>query len=249
MKFLKISFGIVAVLLLWSACKKDELKEYCHSGALKVTILPTYNNEPLVLNDSLYDDYEGRKFRVEMFKFYLSHLMIENHEGELIELDTVSLVDFAESNYSIETYLEKDVYTKLHFAIGLDSIMNGSDPALFDSDHPLSISQNTHWSWASKYKFLMLEGRVDTSGLGDPGATFSYHTGFNSMYREVVLSLHDFELEETEKVLEINFALDELVNGSTGTVDFVDQSTAHSDLDIDVFQTLSDNLLNAFTLN
>ena len=54
--------------------------------------------------------------------------------------------------------------------------MNASDPSDFDSSHPLSIANNTYWSWASKYKFFMLEGRVDSQSDGID-ATFSYHSG------------------------------------------------------------------------
>lgn len=249
MSYVKSTIKLLVIFMLFSACEKNELEHFCHSNTMEVRFSPSYQGQSLLLNDSVYDDYQDRKFRVEMFKFYLSHLMIENELGELVELNDVSLVDFSKGDFTHHSVVERGVYSKLHFAIGLDSLANDSDPSLFDSEHPLSISQNTHWSWASKYKFLMLEGRVDTLGNGDLDGIFSYHTGFNSMYREIVIPLNGIEVIEDSTIINIEFDLNKLVNGASGTIDFVEQSAAHSELDIEIFQTLSDNLLNAFTLN
>lgn len=249
MKIINSAISICVLILVLSSCEKDKLTQVCHSVPLTITISPTYNGEALVLNDSLYTDYLGRSFRVEMFKFYLSHLSIEHSSGEVIELDTLSLIDFSLSNYYYETVLPKGTYNTLHFGVGLDSLMNASDPSAVDFDSPLGISQNTYWSWASKYKFLMLEGRVDTSQLGIPQATFSYHTGFNSMYRTVHLGLGSINLTDEGLTIAINFALDSLLMGDGGSIDFVEQDAAHSELNIDIFETLSDNLSNSFYLN
>ncbi len=249
MKIFKSAISISLLILILSSCEKDKLTQVCHSVPLTITISPTYNGEVLVLNDSLYTDYLGRSFRVEMFKFYLSHLSIEHSSGDIIELDTLSLIDFSSSNYYYETVLSKGTYNTIHFGVGLDSLMNASDPSAVDFDSPLSISQNTYWSWASKYKFLMLEGRVDTTQLGIPQSTFSYHTGFDSMYRTIQLGLGAIDLNELGATIAINFALDSLLLGDAGTIDFVEQDAAHSEINIEIFQTLSDNLSNSFYLN
>ena len=57
-------------LILFGACDKDE----CSDAQLNLSFITNINQDQLVLNDVLYDDYMGRKFRIELLKFYFSEL-------------------------------------------------------------------------------------------------------------------------------------------------------------------------------
>ena len=233
-------------LILFGACDKDE----CSHAQLNLSFSTNINQDQLVLNDVLYDDYTGRKFRVELLKFYFSNCVLEKQDGTLVPIVDVALVDYAStSSLSIDIDIETGNYINLHFAVGLDSLMNASDPSDFDSSHPLSIANNTYWSWASKYKFFMLEGRVDSQSDGIADATFSYHSGFNSFYREISLPLNDFKINSdgASLLLELNF--ESVLYGEGGIVDFVIEPNAHSLNDYEILEIISNNLLNAFTIN
>ena len=184
---------------------------------------------------------------MELLKFYLSNWTLEKQSGELISIDQINLFDFSlEEAQNLETEIDTGTYVNLHFSVGLDSITNLSDPAEFESTHPLSIAQNTYWTWASKYKFFMLEGRIDTSGGWQPNQIFSYHTGFNDSYREVSIPLNNLYLDTTGDSLQLTLDLDKLINGDMGTVDFVDTPASHS-LD-EVAETISNNLVSSFSI-
>ena len=187
-KYLIFAF---CTLILFGACDKNE----CSNAPFNLSFNTYVNQDQFVLNNVLYDDYIGRKFRVELLKFYFSNCFLEKQDGTLVPIVDVALVDYASAMpLTIDLYVETGNYINLHFAVGLDSLMNASDPLGFESFHPLSISNNTYWSWASKYKFFMLEGRVDSQSDGVPNTAFSYHSGFNSLYREITLPLNEFNI-------------------------------------------------------
>tara|TARA_Y100000385_G_scaffold259290_1_gene287963 strand:- start:775 stop:1476 length:702 start_codon:yes stop_codon:yes gene_type:complete len=232
--------------MLFSACDKDE----CSHAQLNLSFSTNINQDQLVLNDVLYDDYMERKYRVELLKFYLSNCFMEKQDGTLIPIVDVALVDYASATpLSIDLDVETGNYINLHFAIGLDSLMNASDPVDFDSSHPLSIANNTYWSWASKYKFFMLEGRVDSQSDGIPDATFSYHSGFNSLYREITVPLNDFNISSDGAAVLLELNLESVLNGDAGVIDFVSEPFSHSENDYEILETISNNLVNAFTIN
>lgn len=242
-KYLIFSFF---TLILFCACDKDE----CSDAPFNLSFKTYVNQDQLVLNNALYDDYMGRKYRVELLKFYLSNCFLEKQDGTLIPIVDVALVDYALATpLSIDLDVETDNYINLHFAVGLDSLMNASDPADFESSHPLSIANNTYWSWASKYKFFMLEGRVDSQSDGIADATFSYHSGFNSLYREITVPLNDFNISSDGAAVLLELNLESVLNGEAGVIDFVSEPFSHSENDYEILETISNNLVNAFTIN
>jgi len=233
-------------LILLSACDKDE----CSHAQFNLSFSTNINQDKLVLNDVLYDDYSGRKFRVELLKFYFSNCILEKQDGTLVPIIDVALVDYASiSPLSIDIDVETGNYINLHFAVGLDSLMNASDPTDFESLHPLSIANNTYWSWASKYKFFMLEGRVDSQSDGITDATYSYHSGFNSFYREITIPLNDFNITSDGKAVLLELNLESVLYGDAGIIDFVNEPNAHSLNDYEILEIISDNLLKAFNIN
>ena len=242
-KYLIFTF---VTLILFCACEKDE----CSNAPFNLSFKTYINQDQFVLNNVLYDDYIGRKFRVELLKFYFSNCFLEKQDGTLVPIVDVALVDYASAMpLSIDLNVETGNYINLHFAVGLDSLMNASDPLGFESFHPLSISNNTYWSWASKYKFFMLEGRVDSQSDGVPNTAFSYHSGFNSLYREITLPLNEFNISSDGGSISLELNLESVIYGEAGIVDFVSTPFSHSENNYEIVEIISDNLLNAFNIN
>ena len=239
---------IGASLLFLNSCTKDEPKKHHNCDAeLVIDLNVVISSTPLDLNLTLYPDYLNRNYKIELLKFYLSNWALENSDGITTSLEGLHLVNFeSDEILNFEVTIDKGTYSNLHFGIGLDSLTNSSDPAEFESSHPLSISQNTYWSWASKYKFFMLEGRIDTVNGFNPNKVFSYHTGFNQLYREVTIPLNNLSIESDVDTLHLELDLDKVIHGDTGTVDLVNESTSHT-LD-EISEKISDNLVTSFTL-
>ena len=246
---------IIVSLFFFNSCQKEEPINNCSDSTSDKTTLVLYfntlvKNEQFVLNDSLYDDYLDRKYRVELLKFYLSNILLEREDGLLDSISDVFLVDHASDDpFLIETIIDTGKYVSIHFGVGLDSLMNASDPSNFQSSHPLSIAQNTYWNWASKYKFFMLEGRVDTIDALSPDFIFSYHSGFDDLYRQISLPLDQFNATTDPFSLFLELDLSIVLNSHAGVVDFVEQPFSHSQNDFDIVETISNNITSAFSVS
>ncbi|MCS5664107.1 MAG: hypothetical protein NZ604_07465 [Flavobacteriales bacterium] len=250
MKIYKLLVLVICSILLFNACEKEELKHECKRGPFHLSFNTLVDGEQFVLNDTLYEDYLGRKYRVELLKFYLSNWALEKQDGSMVSFGAVNLVDYSSKNtLNIDAIIDTGVYVNLHFGVGLDSLMNASDPADFESSNPLSVAQNTYWSWASKYKFFMFEGRVDTLGGQDPNVIFSYHSGFDTLYREITLPLQDLFITSEADSIVLQMDLARVVKGDAGVVDFVDEPFSHSLTDFEIVETISNNLPDAFIVN
>ena len=250
MKTYKLLVLVICSVLFFNACEKEELKHECKRGPFHLSFNTLVNGEQFVLNDTLYEDHSGRKYRVESLKFYLSNWALEKQDGSMVSFGAVNLVDYSSKNtLNIDAIIDTGVYVNLHFGVGLDSLMNASDPADLESSNPLSVAQNTYWSWASKYKFFMFEGRVDTLGGQDPNVIFSYHSGFDTLYREITLPLQDLFITSEADSIVLQMDLARVVKGDAGVVDFVDEPFSHSLTDFEIVETISNNLPDAFIVN
>lgn len=237
------------LLIAFSACEKESLNHVCKKAELNIRLKTHVNGVDFNLNDTLYEDYLGRKYRIELLKFYLSNMSLEKADGSRADIFDVRLVDYySENEFDINVSIDTGAYTSLNFGLGLDSVLNASDPASFEPSHPLSIAQNTYWTWASKYKFFMLEGRVDTLGSQSPDVIFSYHSGFDTLYKEISIPTQDLFLTSEGDSIQLYFDLAKAVNGDAGTIDFVTQSFSHSVSDFEIVQLITENLQTAFTL-
>ncbi len=245
---IKNSLFPILLVSLFSACDKDKPKAHHNCDAsIAINLSTVVATNSLELQNALYPDYLGRNYKVELLKFYLSNWALEKSNGERHVINGVNLVDLSKENLlSLESDLDTGIYTMLHFGVGLDSLANASDPSEFESTHPLSIAQNTYWTWASKYKFFMLEGRVDTLSGMNPDLAFSYHTGFNNLYREVSIPLNNLFIDSQGESINIELDIDKILNGNAGTIDFKETPFSHS-LD-SITELISNNLVSSFTL-
>jgi hypothetical protein len=118
---------------------------------------------------------------LDLFHFYISELYL----GDQI-LSEVLFVDPNDSLYSNYTLPVDKSHDQLSFGLGVPSQLNNMDPTVFETSHPLSSSFAMYWTWASKYRFLKVEGRFNDSGdLSNAGSNNSiiWHTGTDDLYR------------------------------------------------------------------
>ncbi len=236
------SFLFIALLILASSCSKDG------EGEVALSIAPSYNNTPFELN-KVYTNHMDQYVKYELVKFYLSNIELVDENDEVHPLADVILYDFADPTSIIANVAEGN-YKALNFAIGLDSTTNATDPNSnsLDVEHPLSYAQGTHWGWASKYKFVMLHGRIDTEPREATELfekSFAYDTGFDELYREVSLT-QNFTVEKDGNLdLQLNLNMDQIFN-KTHSIDMFEVNQSHSLTE--VAEQISDNIALCFDL-
>jgi len=180
-----LSFIMLSIFLL-SACKDTENSPEGF-GSLNLEVANLMDGSPIVFNTQTYQSANGDRFTIEEFRFYLSKVTLKNEAtGAVYEVpDSYHLVTPTAQNhvFSISlTDIPAGNYDVLEFGIGVDAAVNKSIDQLGDLDP----SNNMAWDWNTGYKFILLEGKVETDT--DP-IGLVYHVGTDANYRTISLSL------------------------------------------------------------
>ena len=194
------------------------------------------DDDPFVMAQT-YQNVQDYKFNLVTLRFYLSHLTLVKTDGNEVEVKDVEYLRF-ENNHATNNPKGEQVsgtipagsYSAMRFAIGVDSILNHSDPSQYPSSHPLSIYSGSHWDWNPGYIFLKLEGSIDTipNGSGTLDEGFLYHTGLDTLYRE--LQFEDDFTVSPDETFEYKLKLDinRLFYNSSDTLDAANENFTHT---------------------
>jgi hypothetical protein len=236
-------------VLFFSGCKDDD--ETVPVVATDQTLsfhLHTNVGNQRAYYDSIYMDATNRKFNVSDFRYYVSNIvLIKSDNSEYPLTGKVLLVNPYKSEYTVGS-IPAGSYKGFKFMLGLDSIVNHSDPSSYPSSNPLSIqTPNMHWSWSSGYLFLKLEGQCDTSLAANGTVNYPYffHIGMDELNRTVDFSNSPFTVT-TSQDLEIGMIFDLL--SVFNSVDLLTETTTHTMDNIPLANKVMDNASLGFTL-
>ncbi|GAB4407155.1 MAG: hypothetical protein OHK0039_09430 [Bacteroidia bacterium] len=233
------TLALVASLLLVAACKPETLTEKTGDFELNIALLAAGQAFEL---GTAYQNVEGRAYTFDEFKLYIGDLTLVKADGEELKLADAILYDFRTGTANKTTHgpgvaklfeVPAGAYKGVKFGVGVPARLNGLDPATYTSSHPLSVSQGTHWTWATGYIFVKMDGRIDSSAARTGALSYglTYHMGTSDLYREVSYldADHAFEVAEGE---ELQFKLELDVNrffyNSSDTIDMVTRNITHS---------------------
>jgi hypothetical protein len=146
-----------------------------------------FGKEKLQLNH-VYTSLLGDKISITRFKFYLSNIMLTRADGTIWrQKNSYHLVEVSEDTDPVILIHLADVppgkYTRLSFAIGVDSLSNhsGEQAGVLDPDYGM------FWMWETGYIFFKCEGFYhQPDGAKGP---IVYHIGRDQCYRRVTLDL------------------------------------------------------------
>lgn len=177
------------------------------SGTLKITLLPRFSGEPLVLGNQLYHTQQGDSLYVDMLRFYLSNIQLQGRGTAFSEKNSYHLID-AEESASLTIEL-KNVpagnYESLCFYAGTDSLANVSGAMGGDLDPTLGM----YWAWNSGYINVKIEGRSNSSPALHHALTF--HIGGymppNQTVRRIALPLKDIKIAK-DKTSTVSIGVD-----------------------------------------
>lgn len=145
-------------ILLFSCDKKEEIIVE-EKNEIELKVFPMFGSSNLIL-DSSYLTSENYKIQFTEIKFYISAL-----KSNTKTFSEVALFDYRNmGNSFVKIEGVKDDFTNLNFYLGIDSLLNHSDPSAFASSSPLNImnANDMHWGWNPGYIFLKIEAKVDT---------------------------------------------------------------------------------------
>lgn len=216
---------LVALFLLTSfiGCKREEES----TGNLMITFEMKKDGQVIALND-VFENDSVPAVRIEKLKFYFSHLNLLGRG----EIEDVDIVDFEEGRTS---FIYKNIKTRnykgITYDVGLDLEQNASYPPDFAAGTPLSASWAMYWSWASKYRFVIIEGRGATDGVIDASPDdilLVIHPGMDGWEQPVTLNTSiDIEKDLTTEVV-VHIDMDRMFNGPAGFMDLRVENMSHT---------------------
>ena len=247
-EFLNLRFSglLLIILVSLNACKKNGEK---NNSDFTLSFQTQVDGTNHAMNET-YRNLSDIDVKFEEFRFYLSDITIVNSDGDGRLVSEIELFNFDVSGYSsLEFEVPHGNYESIQFGIGVKKALNEADPLTYsDENHPLNITQNTYWGWASMYRFTTAEGRFDSELDGEFEGTFAYHTGRESSYRTFNLN-HEFVIEKKESnVLKLNIDIYQLLEKLGNEVDVVTEPYYHGGTETeDISIRISDNMAGAIT--
>ncbi|UPT66371.1 MAG: hypothetical protein M0D57_18175 [Sphingobacteriales bacterium JAD_PAG50586_3] len=249
---MKVVKGLVLAFIaaaLFQSCGNEPPPEP-EGGTLTVNFNPTANGQPFVLGNG-FTSAKGLPYEFSLFKFYISNLRLygTSEPDTILDADLINFSnDQAIRHTSFSVKVQPGTYSGFSFGVGLDSIQNRLDPTTFPSTSPYSASAGTHWGMFFMYRFVMIEGAIDTSenGLTDYELPIIMHTGFDSLYITKEFAAHPFEVKEGENTtININFDFNRLFYGGNDTLDLLTNHITHTSDNYPLAAKITRNFKNA----
>ena len=245
---LKAVLYSILLLFVFAQCTDDCECEDTKFGKVRLTYHILNNGQEVQLTDK-FSFVSMNEMMLEKLKFYLSNVSARQSTGIDVSIREFELIDFESSELISFSYdIPIGDYTSLSFGMGLDSLQNKSDPNSFDIDHPLSAGQGMYWSWAMKYRFVILEGRsnkLDT--IGQPSdVIMAYHPGANSLYYTYQKPVSFSIAESKTSSIDVFIELENVFDGPGGIIDIPTENQSHTTPDdYNIAQKFIINLGNA----
>jgi hypothetical protein len=189
-----LALGLSGVFM-WASCKNGPVDPPIPEPAAPVVTLSAEmmnQGEALGLNEVFFDDKDCSG-RLVVLKYYLAHIDLKRDDGSYHRCADIELFDHKVVNPNLTTpqwsnqyayEVPEGNYTALRFGLGVPGDLNGIDPSSYDNADPLSTYSNMYWSWASMYRFIILEAKLDTAGGASYDFDVVFHTGLDSLYRD-----------------------------------------------------------------
>lgn len=189
-KIVLLLFTVLSLTFFAQSCKEENPSTPSGTGdnSVKVVFTGTTASGDFSLGKGYDLANEGFRYKFSLLKFYISKFSLIKSDGSELMLNDIALIDFRvdQPNTSFSVKVPEGEYTGFKFGIGVDSINNSKLPASFAAEHPLSSAQGTYWEMTSKYRFMLIEGQLDTlrGATEDFSEQFVVHTGTDELYRE-----------------------------------------------------------------
>ncbi|MFN8395824.1 MAG: MbnP family protein [Bacteroidia bacterium] len=188
-----------------------------------------WGNQDLVM-DQFYDNAPaGRRFSFQTFKYYISNLELIKSDQSTVSVNKVALFDlYKPTALTMEGEVPVGNYTGFKFALGLDSLQNGTAPSDYPVEHPMSSVNGMYWSWFTNYIFVKIEGSADTIGGLDPDI-FLFHVGLDSNRQDLAFTGQDIAVTEgatTQRT--VNIDLQRIFFGPDDTIFLPDTLLTHT---------------------
>ncbi len=249
-----VLFICLAIVML-GCDKDDDQTTTSESPRLILSFDPLADGAEIQLNER-FTNPQGHQVEATQIQFYLAHIQL-HAPSEIIELEEIAMINIQDNKRTLEFEIPEGDYTSVSFDLGVPVDLNGTQnpdftTSLYDPNHPLSVNNGMYWGWAAGYRFFSFDGRCDTTGSTTDfqEALFTFHTGRDTLYRELGGFTKSFSARNGDVVhLQFGVELNTIFQGPAGTVDLSSDRSFHGSPDqMDLGTTLAGNTAASFVL-
>jgi hypothetical protein len=186
----KISFLLIAVILVIVGCKKKKTDEpvVCEpADQMEVHLVPKLDGQDYILDQYITSSQGYRYFFTDIKILGTDMINSSAVYSDSYYFDFRSWGTLLRASTGLHTD-----FTNLTMNFGVPSELNHANPSLPASTSALNItnSGDMHWGWNPGYIFAKLEGKVDTTdnNMDDFDHNFLFHLGMDPVFRELSFS-------------------------------------------------------------
>jgi len=239
---MKKVLGIMMLSLLFVyACGDDE------DATATLNIAYDFNVDGEALEFGKTYNINGSAVSFDAANFYIGGLELRQEDGSIINLTANYLLAGLNSTVSIEGEVSKSDITEANFFIGVapdDNAQSEMDFTSRASDDPLGIKDpSMHWNWNSGYKFLRVDGDVDTDGDDAVDTGIAYHIGSNPFRLDRRVT-EKISIDKGSNTLTFSLDLNTFFQG----VDLATEIDTHTGNNMPLAERLKTNMATAITL-
>jgi len=194
-------------------------------------------------------DLNGSKVSFKVANYYIGGLKMTQTDDAVIDLSSDYLLAGPGNLFTVGDRIPATNIVKFDFFIGVDETTNNQTETDFTSrpsSDPLGMKDpSMHWNWNSGYKFVRIDGEVDTDGDDLPDTPISYHIGSNPLLKNISISTNRAIDDDST----ISFVFD--MNEFFESVDFktVENQDTHTGNNLALAQLLVSNLESALSVD
>ncbi len=247
MRNLNVFLILTLFALSWTACEKDDNGDDLSEVQLEINYL--VDGQPLVV-DQAYD-LNGTKVSFNVANFYISGISLVNDANEETAFEDLYLLARPDQRTFDLGQVAEGMYSNLKFSVGVqpeENAMSEEDFTSRPADDPLAMqSPSMHWSWNAGYRFLRVDGLVDTNGNGEleviAEEAMEYHLGTNNFLTNLDININQEFEDDGTTVISINFDLATLLSG----LDLTTEPQTHTGDKPEIAQKVKAQIPAAFT--
>jgi len=212
---------------------------------VKMVIRHEFNGELINFNSVEYNTTHNLVSFAEL-SYFLTDFEFKKLDGTWMPFDYQALIMARQKPVDtlVFTNLPKGAYQGVRFKLGVDSINNHADPALWPNEHPFSIMRGgtMHWSWNSGYIFFKIEGRFfkDAPIQG----AYSYHIGRDDLITQYTFEDISFNYNDNTVMLPMRFEANNFFESPHQHVMRDSALFSHSAFGDEVAEILHGNMIN-----
>lgn len=249
MKTLKfLSLALIGSSLIFTSCDDDdggtpEVEE----GTVNMMFEYKVGDEDF--DASTVYTLDGTAVQFTIANFYVSGIVLkpEHDSGEEpISVEDKYLLVTPDAGPQELITIETGHIHEAAFNIGIDPETNSQTEDDFTSrtaDDPLALQDPPmHWNWNAGYRFVRIDGLVDTDGDGTPESVMEFHLGTDAFLTGIEHTVHK-DVEKGSNMIHFQVDLAKAFEG----IDLSTEYVTHTGDNMELATKLKDNLATAIT--